>query len=271
VGPSEAANLNLANVPLLSVGIHTLVLSVSDGQATTTSSMSLTVNNSPPAVACHGSGTYQFGIDTVQLTASVADFDGDMLSYSWDEDTNNFAHGVEPTTAGGAPSDLPSTNVATGAPPNGVLGLGSHVIQLAVNDNVNARVTCSVSAQVVDTQAPTLAPTSNVRILWPPNHQMVDIVIQANAHDSSGAPVTLSATVTSSEDPQKDGSGNTIPDFTTPVIDQSTGAVTLQLRAERSGNGPGRTYTITITATDLAGNMSTASLAIVAPHDQQKK
>ena len=65
----------------------------------------------------------------------------------------------------------------------------------------------------------------------------------------------------------KNGSGQTIPDFTEPVIDQSTGTITLQLRAERSGKGPGRTYTITITATDVAGNQSITVVTLEAPHD----
>ncbi len=82
--------------------------------------------------------------------------------------------------------------------------------------------------------------------------------------------MTLSATVTSSEDPDKDGSGNTIPDVSEPVIDQLTGEITLQLRAERAGSGPGRTYSIEITATDLAGNESSAVVTIVAPHDRQQ-
>ncbi len=72
----------------------------------------------------------------------------------------------------------------------------------------------------------------------------------------------------SSEDPEKDGSGNTVPDWTTPVVDQATGIITLSLRAERSGRGTGRIYSVTITATDSVGNTSTATVTCVAPHDR---
>ena len=146
---------------------------------------------------------------------------------------------------------------------------GNHVITLTVSDGVNPPTTCTATANVVDTQAPRLAPVSNVAVLWPPNHRMVDVTIQANASDASAGPVLLSAMVASNEDPQKDGSGNTVPDFTTPIIDQVHGTISLQLRAERSGKGRGRTYTITIIAIDQANNQSAATIAIVAPHDRR--
>jgi Tfp pilus assembly protein PilX len=40
------------------------------------------------------------------------------------------------------------------------------------------------------------------------------------------------------------------------------------LRAERSGKSNGRVYTITFQATDYAGNSSTVSETVIAPHDQ---
>jgi len=38
-----------------------------------------------------------------------------------------------------------------------------------------------------------------------------------------------------------------------------------RLRAERSGSGKGRIYTITYRATDLAGNIATASTSVAVP------
>ena len=99
---------------------------------------------------------------------------------------------------------------------------------------------------------------------------MVDVLIMANASDNGGT-VTLAATVESSEPEDIDGDGNTIPDYTMPVIDQITGEITLQLRSERKGQGTGRTYTITVTATDFSENSSVAIVEIVAPHDKGKK
>jgi hypothetical protein len=53
-------------------------------------------------------------------------------------------------------------------------------------------------------------------------------------------------------------------------VDAATGVVTLDLRAERSGGGDGRIYTIAITATDEAGNVSTATCEVAVPHSKKK-
>ncbi|MFB0532091.1 MAG: sialoglycan-binding domain-containing protein, partial [Desulfatiglandales bacterium] len=121
-----------------------------------------------------------------------------------------------------------------------------------------------------DGTAPTLSPVAVPAILWPPNHNMVDVTIYTNASDNSGGPVTLNADIYSSEPPETDGDGNTVPDYTDPLIDQATGEITLQLRSERSGKGDGRTYTVLITATDESGNSSSAEVKILAPHDKSR-
>ena len=113
--------------------------------------------------------------------------------------------------------------------------------------------------------------TANPSTLWPPNHKMVNITINAEVKDVSGLPVTLSATIASNEPQNGLGDGETAPDWTEPVIDQQTGVIKLKLRAERSGSGNGRIYTVTITATDASGNASTALVEILVPHDKGRK
>ncbi|MBI4660133.1 MAG: HYR domain-containing protein [Verrucomicrobia bacterium] len=49
---------------------------------------------------------------------------------------------------------------------------------------------------------------------------------------------------------------------------QITGRLTLKLRAERSGEGGGRVYTITVEGRDLAGNRVTKDVTVTVPHDQ---
>lgn len=100
---------------------------------------------------------------------------------------------------------------------------------------------------------------------------MMDVTIWANASDNSGWPVALTAAVTSNEPQDGLGDGDTAPDWTAPVIDQVTGIIALQVRAERSGKGSGRVYAVRITATDEAGLSSEANVTIIVPHDKPKK
>jgi len=251
----------------LGLGSHNLTLEVTDGQVTASSNMSLTIGNTPPSVTANGGGTYPSG-GMVVLSGQVADFDGDSLSYTWLEDSTVLGSGTIATTSGGAPVDLPNLNLAN-------LNTGTHMITLQVNDGNNPAVVSNPPLQVLivyaDTLAPTLAPTVTPAILWPPNHQMVPVTVVANASDNSGEPITLEALVKSSEPILGTGDGDTAPDWTDPVVDQVNGIITLNLRAERAGGGPGRIYTIVIKATDAAGNFSTAEVQVTVPHDKKKK
>ena len=220
------------------------------------------IPNQPPNSAPTGSGVYDINTPII-LGGQVSDFDGDLVTYEWLEGNQILLSGQIGTTYGGSSVNLPEQTIT--------LGLGNHIVTLHVNDGVNPPVSGDVTIQVIDTTAPTLAPVPNKTILWPPNHKMVDITIQANASDDSGESVMLSAVVTSNEPQDGLGDGNTSPDWTEPVIDQVNGIITLQLRSERSGNGNGRIYTITITGTDSSGNSSQANVEIIVPHDKGKK
>ena len=263
VGLNCEAPLTLGSVTL-SLGAHTLVLEVNDGSLTGSDEMILTIENATPhATVQSGPGAYEVGTAVV-LRGEVADYDGDELTYTWKEGDHTFAWGKVTPPAGGSPVALPE-NIAAG------LTLGRHTLTLEVSDNNNLPQKKDFLVEIIDTQKPTLAPSVNKSLLWPPNHQMVDIVIAANAVDNSGLPVNLSAAVSSSEPVQGTGDGDTAPDWTNPVINQATGVITLQLRAERSGRASGRIYTVLVTATDASGNSSTATVDIKVPHDQKKE
>jgi hypothetical protein len=70
--------------------------------------------------------------------------------------------------------------------------------------------------------------------------------------------------VTGSSNEPEDGlgEGDLTPDI---LIDDDV----VHLRAERSGTGEGRTYTVTATVTDLAGNSATAAAICAVRHDQR--
>jgi endo-1,4-beta-xylanase len=72
--------------------------------------------------------------------------------------------------------------------------------------------------------------------------------------------------ITSNETIQSDDIQNA--NYNKPISGTSD---SFKLRAERLGNGNGRVYTITYTATDKAGNVITKSVEVSVPHDKSKK
>jgi hypothetical protein len=263
VGPNGEAYFDLSLVPHLSLGGHVLTLQVSDGLTTSSDDMILTVENSAPHPAPTGEGTYKI-VAPVSLGGQVSDFDGDHLSYEWLEGDDVLCMGELQAGHAGEPTDLPVHTTSD-------LTVGNHILVLRVNDGVNDPVSQEITVEIIDITAPTLAPDPNQSILWPPNRQMVDVVIDANASDNSGEPITLSATVSSNEPQDGPDDGDTGPDWTEPIVDQQAGTITLELRAERFGSGEGREYTVAITAVDGSGNSSTANVNIIVPHDQRRK
>ena len=98
--------------------------------------------------------------------------------------------------------------------------------------------------------------------LWPPNHQLVQVAnVSATDALSGVAPGSFLVTGASNEATNAGGSGSTAPDI---LIDGGN----VEVRAERSGSGNGRVYTVDATATDLAGNVAIASGDCVVSHDQ---
>jgi hypothetical protein len=262
VGENGECILYLYGLPI-ELGTHTLTLEVTDGQELVSDDMILTIENSAPHLAPTGSGVYEINTDVI-IGGEVSDFDGDLLSYSLSEGTNIFHSGTIQSIAGGTPIELPNFVISN-------LCLGVHIIILQVDDGINQTQSKEVTVDIIDTTAPTIAPTSNKTILWPPNHKMVSIVIEANASDNSGGPVKLSAVVSSNEPITGACDEDLSPDWTPPVIDQDSGVIYFQLRAERSDSGDKRIYTTAITATDEANNSTTVNVEIIVPHDRRRK
>ncbi len=242
------------------VGTFVLSLMIFDGEEAGFDNVAVTVKiNSPPNPAPSSGGVCEINTD-FPLRGQVSDRDGDMIDYEWSEGETLLFEGTAQTIYGGTPVNLPEHSYQC-------LTFGEHRITLSADDGLNPPAVASIDISVKDTIAPTLSPVPDKNILWPPNHKMVGVTIQANATDNSGGPVTLSAVVSSDEPQNGTGDGDKSPDWTAPVIDQAQGIITLQLRAERSGNGDGRVYTIRITATDGSGNSSFGDVEIIVPHN----
>ncbi len=107
---------------------------------------------------------------------------------------------------------------------------------------------------------PTLSINLSHDSLWPANHHYVN-VDASFLTSNDGASVTL-LSVTSNEPDDGLGDGDTANDIV--IVDNDT----IQLRAERSGTGNGRIYTITYQATNTCGATVTATATVTVPHDQ---
>jgi predicted extracellular nuclease len=103
-------------------------------------------------------------------------------------------------------------------------------------------------------------------VLWPANHKYVKVDATVSVSDNFDTdPTILLTSVTSNEPDNGKGDGNTSNDIV--VVDDFS----FMLRAERSGSGSGRIYTIDYLAVDSCGNSATASVDVTVPHNQKKK
>jgi predicted extracellular nuclease len=119
-----------------------------------------------------------------------------------------------------------------------------------------------------DVLAPTLLEVSvSPDTLWPANHKYVEVTATFVATDNFDPNPTVSLVSVESNEPDDGlGDGDTPNDIV--IVDD----LHVQLRAERSGLGTGRVYTLTYVATDACGNQSMpVSVTVTVPFDQRNK
>lgn len=114
---------------------------------------------------------------------------------------------------------------------------------------------------VVDTRPPEIVSiTAAHDSLWPPSHKMATVTFDVLARDNCDPkPTSRIVGIESDESVDGLGDGHTTEDW------RLIGPLTAALRAERSGRGNGRTYTITIESMDACGNASRAKTTVGVP------
>ncbi len=208
-------------------------------------------------VTCTATNT--FGTTTRLFTITVEDNTGPVL-------TLPDVREVEATSPAGATATFSFTAVdavdgnrtVDCTPASGTFfSFGDTEVFCTSTDTRGNLSTGTFIVRVQDTTAPTITvATASVTHLWPPNHQMVPVTISVQATDAIDPNPTLALVSVESNQPiNGTGDGDDAPDWTI------TGPFSVNLRAERS-QGVERVYTITVSATDLYGNVSTATILV---------
>lgn len=140
---------------------------------------------------------------------------------------------------------------------------GEHTIEVVRIEGDDAALVCAATLEVVDTTPPEVEPI--IVELWPPNHrlELIEPWDCLDVHDACDPDVEVAFTwATSDEVDDGTGDGSTAPDIVGLACDG------VQLRAERSGGGDGRVYTLGWLARDDAGNTTEGTCHVVVPHDR---
>ena len=150
------------------------------------------------------------------------------------------------------------TFTATDASSNSTSG----TVMVTVEDTIPPDLTCSL-----DTEDSGFDPVSGE--LFPPNHRMVDFLLDVAVTDICDVDPTITVAVTKSDATLGDGGEMHDPDVDLSGISEGI----VSLRAERSGRSrkeglDGRVYFITVTADDISGNTAEEILTVLVPHNQ---
>ena len=130
--------------------------------------------------------------------------------------------------------------------------------------------TDTVDVTVEDTTPPLLSVVASPMLLWPPSHKLHEIDAVLVVDDACDPdPVIELTSLVSNEPDNSTGDGNTVDDI--QEADLGTDDRSFLVRSERKGNGSGRSYTATYTATDGSGNLTDAVAHVLIPHDQRLK
>jgi hypothetical protein len=119
----------------------------------------------------------------------------------------------------------------------------------------------------VDVTPPIVTCSVSPNVLWPPNHKLVSVTAIVTVADAQSGPAGFTLTsVTSSEPDNGRGDGDVPNDIQGFAI--GAASISGRLRAERSGAGRGRVYTLTYTGRDQAGNSATCTATVTVPHNR---
>lgn len=175
--------------------------------------------------------------------------------------TDRVPNGALPATSVPVPELIALDDCAgvtisrTGVPANNLFPVGETLVTYTATDASGNQASVTQIVIVVDNTPPAISGVrASPSILWPPNHDMVDVTVSYEATDSCA--ILESWLSVSSNQP-----GNN-PDA--EVVD----AHHVRLRATRPGRWGERLYTVTISAKDIHGNASSQNVIVVVPQSR---
>ena len=137
---------------------------------------------------------------------------------------------------------------------------GTTTIRYFATDNAgNAELPRTLTVRI-DATPPAISGLPEGCTLWPPNHRMVDVATVSA--DGGASPLASFSVAVASSEPANAAEADIA------TAGAGLGPRTVSVRAERSGKGGGRVYSITAQAADAAGNTARASANCVVPHNQ---
>jgi hypothetical protein len=164
----------------------------------------------------------------------------------------------EVTTTG---STDPSPAVTCSPASGSTFAPGTTDVLCVATDTYGNRAEGTFQVVVGDTVAPMIVSISATPdVLAPANHKLVDVTVTVDATDSvDPMPQCYAYDVTANEAVDAPGSGDTEYDW---IL---TGPLSVQLRAERSGEGNDRIYNVLVRCSDASGNEISDGVEVRVP------
>ena len=229
---------------MLPMGLTTVTLTVSDGELADSNTVGITiVDTTPPDITCPVDVSIECTADTdpsVTGTATATD------------------------SCANAPVITHIDSIVPGPGNTGVITRTWTAIDASGNTS-----SCEQVIVIEDTTAPELSVSVEPAVLRPSSHKMVRITASIQVSDTcDDSPTVELVSITSNEPDNDKGDGNTSDDI--QGADFGTDDRAFSLRAERTGKGLGRIYTVNYRAMDASGNVADATAEVTVLHDSDK-